>query len=156
MLHEELNSTTRGGGIGPLDEEDEQDDIESRRGGGGEQSAAGSFTSATGAITLGAGTGEGLIHQSLQLEDEDEHEVVMAFPWKTASVAVALLVVGLVCLILGLVRVFSNSGSYLIFLIIGSILIIPGAYQTYRIYHAWKGTPGFSFSQLSAFEGGHR
>lgn len=93
-------------------------------------------------------------HASLEI-DEEEHDVVEhKFPVRSAIVAGFLLLVGIACLIIGLVHLISGTGgSVFSFVLIGGILVIPGGYQSYIIYNAWRRKPGFSFSQLAAYEG---
>jgi hypothetical protein len=122
-------------------------DMESGRAGGG-----GGGGGAGGSGGVGALPGSH-IYSTLELEESDEHEVVYAFPWKTAVIALGLSLLGLVCLILGVVHVSTGKKGSFAFILIGSLLVIPGGYQSYNLYHAWRGTPGFSFSQLVTFEG---
>jgi len=90
-------------------------------------------------------------HSSLELEDEYE-AYQHPFPLRSALIAVFLLAVGLTCLCLGIYHFTTGKDSSFAFIIIGSILIIPGGYQCYIIYNAWRRRPGFSFSQLAAYE----
>jgi hypothetical protein len=85
--------------------------------------------------------------------EEEESEYRYKFPVKSAIVAVLLLLIGLTCLSLGIYHFASGQDSSFSFVMLGSILIIPGAYQCYIIFQAWRRKPGFSFSQLAAFEG---
>lgn len=106
-----------------------------------------------GGISNGAIHSGGLHHASLELEDDPDLANRYKFPVKQAVIALVLLGVGIACLILGIIHLArAQSGSFA-FVLIGAILIIPGSYQTYMIYHAWRRTPGFSFSQLAAYEG---
>jgi hypothetical protein len=36
-------------------------------------------------------------------------------------------------------------------IVIGSLMFIPGSYHTFLAYHAWKGTPGYSFNDVPDF-----
>lgn len=87
------------------------------------------------------------------LEIEDEVEANPKFPVRSAFIAAFLLLVGLTCLIIGLVNLIKGQSSVFAFVLIGSILIIPGFYQSRIIYMAWRRVPGFSFAQLAAYEG---
>jgi len=93
-------------------------------------------------------------NSSLDIDGDDEHEIVYSFPWKTGLIAVTLLLLGLTCLVLGIVYLSTGRSGSFAFVLIGSLLVVPGGYQTYCLYHAWRGTPGFSFAQLVTFEGG--
>ncbi|CEP03439.1 Transmembrane protein 230 [Plasmodiophora brassicae] len=73
-------------------------------------------------------------------------------PRRTACVAVLLLVVGLVCFISGLASIVSGGERVYTLLILGSVLMIPGGYQSYVLYHSWRGTPGFSFDQVPSYD----
>lgn len=84
------------------------------------------------------GSGGRMPHASLELEEADESEIVYSFPWRSAIVALILLCVGITCLVLGIVHFATGKGGSFAFVIIGAILIIPGSYQSYIIYHAWR------------------
>jgi hypothetical protein len=86
-------------------------------------------------------------------ELEDDPPANLKFPLRSTVVAVFLLLVGLTCLIIGLVHTITGADSVFAFVLIGAILIIPGGYQCWVIWNAWRRVPGFSFAQLSAYEG---
>ena len=95
----------------------------------------------------------GMGHASLEIDDEEE-AVEHKFPVRSAIVAGFLLIVGITCLIIGLVHMVTGAGgSVFAFVLIGGILVIPGGYQSWIIWNAWRRKPGFSFSQLAAYEG---
>jgi len=75
-----------------------------------------------------------------------------ALPKKTLAVAVFLLLTGISCMIAGFVRLATGQNGSLALLIIGGIAFLPGAYQTYVIYKAWRGAPGFNFSMVPSFD----
>eukprot|EP01017_Pseudomicrothorax_dubius_P034506 TRINITY_DN4742_c0_g1_i1.p1 TRINITY_DN4742_c0_g1~~TRINITY_DN4742_c0_g1_i1.p1 ORF type:complete len:224 (-),score=27.52 TRINITY_DN4742_c0_g1_i1:156-827(-) len=60
-------------------------------------------------------------------------------PRNTLFLAIALLVIGLICLLVGLISLAANSlGMAISFLVIGIICSIPGSYYTYKFYMACK------------------
>lgn len=58
----------------------------------------------------------------------DDEESEPPFPTRSAIVAVSLLIIGIVCLILGIVHFATGVGAYFAFFLLGAILIIPGAF----------------------------
>lgn len=98
------------------------------------------------------GTGSTLRTEDIYaLDVEEEAEAAPKFPIRTALLAMLLLVVGLTCLIIGLVHIATN-GAVFAFVLIGGLLIIPGGYQCWSLWNAWRRVPGFSFAQLTAYE----
>eukprot|EP01137_Pigoraptor_chileana_P010318 Opistho-2@59747 len=73
--------------------------------------------------------------------------------WKQIAASIALFVVGFFFLIAA-VAVWATSGfsSALVFVVVGLLCFIPGAYQTYMIYKIVQGTRGYEFSSLPYFE----
>jgi hypothetical protein len=83
--------------------------------------------------------------------DADEQEYLHTrnkCPVKTTVVAVLLLVIGVTCTILGIVHFITGIGTSFAFFLIGAILIIPGGYQCYQLFQAWRRKPGYSFDNM--------
>ena len=77
-------------------------------------------------------------------------------PYKEITLAVVLLVLGTIMLTLGSLMLTGHlpdafdRGYPLV--ILGAILFIPGSYNTYTAYWAWRGAEGYSFSQIPQYE----
>ncbi|CAH9095069.1 unnamed protein product [Cuscuta epithymum] len=73
-------------------------------------------------------------------------------PVKEISLAVSLLVFGVLAIILGTFMAVNQIGGDrahgLFFAILGGILFLPGFYYTRIAYYAYKGYSGFSFSNI--------
>eukprot|EP00164_Ancoracysta_twista_P002253 GFYU01002980.1.p1 GENE.GFYU01002980.1~~GFYU01002980.1.p1 ORF type:complete len:131 (-),score=28.24 GFYU01002980.1:125-517(-) len=83
-----------------------------------------------------------------QLDDDDDK-----LPVKTALTAGALLIVGVVFTILGLVYLFEEGDDRsAAFFIIGGITILPGGYHSWILFNAWRRVPGFKFSQVDPIQ----
>ncbi len=67
----------------------------------------------------------------------------------TVSGAIALFLSGLILFIIGLVWAFSNHKGYMVFIIVGLVLLIPGSYSTYNIYGMLMGWQGFEYESIS-------
>lgn len=67
-------------------------------------------------------------------------------PVKEIIRAALLFVVGTVCLLLGLLVVSSDKQIPL--LVIGGVCFIPGAYVSVIALNAWRGRPGWEYSQI--------
>jgi hypothetical protein len=93
-----------------------------------------------------------LENQALHSFETDEYESDYMHrnkcPVKTTVLAVILLAVGLACLIMGLVHFITGYGSSFAFFLIGAILIIPGGYQCWNLFQAWRRRPGYSFDNM--------
>jgi len=88
-------------------------------------------------------------HQHSSASDEDP---LPPFPTKHFAIALFLLVVGIVCLSIGLQHLFTGQGSAFPLLIIGAITTIPGVYQLVMIYKIWRRRPGWTFTDLPGYE----
>lgn len=72
---------------------------------------------------------------------------------RTFFTAVFLLFVGILFGTLGLSFLFTlGLHDALPFLIIGGIGFIPGSYVCFILYHAWRGTPGYSYDQIPSYD----
>eukprot|EP00158_Paraphelidium_tribonemae_P006634 Partr_v1_DN27913_c0_g1_i1_m11924 putative Transmembrane protein 230 len=73
---------------------------------------------------------------------------------KTIGAAVFLLIFGLAFMAAGslAVVVSGTSPRLVIFILIGCLMALPGGYQTFYIYRAMKGHPGYHFSGIPSFD----
>ncbi|KAL3681940.1 hypothetical protein R1sor_024896 [Riccia sorocarpa] len=75
-------------------------------------------------------------------------------PIKEIGLAIALLVIGAVGIIAGLIMVVNKTGGDrghgIAFSILGALLFMPGFYYSRIAYYAYKGYKGFSFSNIPA------
>lgn len=70
-------------------------------------------------------------------------------PWKKVSLAIGLLVAGVIMLITGLVLYFTYPTAHGIPLIVlGCVTFIPGSYYTRIAYLSWKGYRGYSLANI--------
>lgn len=84
--------------------------------------------------------------ESFRLDERGQPRV--GLPWRTALVALFLFGFGLTFLLLGVLHFRDkDTGLMIAFATLGSIAFLPGAYATYNLYHAYRGTPGFHLSQ---------
>jgi hypothetical protein len=105
-------------------------------------SASGVAASAVGGLASGgADDGRGRAKSSFELEMESNSASgrMRRLPKKTLAVAIFLLVTGIVCLSIGLARLVSGEDGSVPLLVIGGIAFLPGAYQCFAIYKAWRG-----------------
>ena len=72
-------------------------------------------------------------------------------PRRPLCVAAFLGVSGLIFLILSIILATQGSSHWITFLIVGILVIIPGAYQLFILYQAWRRVPGYSFNQLPSY-----
>eukprot|EP00128_Syssomonas_multiformis_P005360 Colp12_sorted_trinity150504_noHs@13278 len=74
--------------------------------------------------------------------------------WKTVAAALTLLVLGFAFLIIAITLEFvpHDGPRAFVFAIIGVLVLIPGAYQSWFIYNVLKGTRGYTFSQIPSFD----
>ncbi|CAK9206080.1 unnamed protein product [Sphagnum jensenii] len=75
-------------------------------------------------------------------------------PIKEIAFAVALLSLGVLGLLFGIImivnKVGGDRGHGIAFSILGALLFMPGFYYTRIAYYAYKGYKGFSFSNIPA------
>ncbi|CAK9205975.1 unnamed protein product [Sphagnum troendelagicum] len=75
-------------------------------------------------------------------------------PIKEIAFAVALLSLGVLGLLFGIVmivnKVGGDRGHGIAFSVLGALLFMPGFYYTRIAYYAYKGYKGFSFSNIPA------
>jgi hypothetical protein len=70
-------------------------------------------------------------HDAQHTFELSEHEnEEQKCPIRTSLIAITLLVIGLICLSLGIYHFSTGEGAYFAFFLLGSILIIPGGYQS--------------------------
>mmetsp|Transcript_13790 Transcript_13790/g.24275 ORF Transcript_13790/g.24275 Transcript_13790/m.24275 type:complete len:104 (-) Transcript_13790:401-712(-) len=74
-------------------------------------------------------------------------------PWKKVTLAVMLLLSGLVLLFTGLGLYLSgkSNSTGIPLLVIGSICFVPGFYYTRIAYLAWRGRKGYSLGLIPDF-----
>ncbi|KAI9564525.1 hypothetical protein GHT06_008264 [Daphnia sinensis] len=103
---------------------------------------------------------DSLIHESYQYSPSyfDPDRIWWKHPrvkenWKVVATAFALVIIGLGLLVTGITVLILPSGGVqgLVFLIIGVICFIPGAYHIVYIYLAVKGRKGYNFYHLPLF-----
>ncbi|XP_046445933.1 transmembrane protein 134-like isoform X2 [Daphnia pulex] len=103
---------------------------------------------------------DSLIHESYQYSPSyfDPDRIWWKHPrvkenWKVVATAFALVIIGLGLLVTGITVLIIPSGGVqgLVFLIIGVICFIPGAYHIVYIYLAVKGRKGYNFYHLPLF-----
>ena len=81
-------------------------------------------------------------------------------PPKTTVAAVGMLVVGSIFLALGIVTFLTNvMGSKsddrdrgLAMIVLGSLMFIPGSYASCVLYGAYRGWPGYEYSQVPSYD----
>ncbi|KAI4376838.1 hypothetical protein MLD38_014552 [Melastoma candidum] len=97
------------------------------------------------------------VDHAFSISDEDmmfgtSYAVNNRPPIKEIALAVSLLVVGTLGIVLGFLmasyRVGGDRTHGVFFVVLGSILFIPGFYYTRIAYYAYKGYKGFSFSNI--------
>ena len=140
------NSSSSSDNYGDEDGRDDDEDLERARRGGNELDpsradplpTASSASSSSSSSTLSAGASRLHVARLTPLEIEAEEEYVYSVPWRSALVAFLLLRVGSTLGVLGLVHLAQGAGYALPFILVGIVLLIPGCYQTYQIYHAWR------------------
>ncbi|KAI8066320.1 UPF0414 transmembrane protein C20orf30-like protein [Gongronella butleri] len=79
-------------------------------------------------------------------------------PWKAIGLATLLFSVGSMLIVLGVMiklgyitsDVWLDRG--IPFLVLGSIMFIPGAYHLYLAYYAYHETPGYDFSMIPEWD----
>jgi Transmembrane proteins 230/134 len=73
--------------------------------------------------------------------------------WKTISAAFCLLVVGFTFIIVAFAD-FGNGNTTrgIAFFVVGLLCAVPGGFQCYVLYQAWRRTPGYSFHQIPSFK----
>jgi len=81
-------------------------------------------------------------------------------PPRTTLAAVGMLVVGSIFLVLGIVTFLTNAmgnkaddrdrGTAMI--VLGSLMFIPGSYASCILYGAYRGWPGYEYSQVPSYD----
>ena len=90
-------------------------------------------------------------------DEQFEDSTPIRVPIKSIIIAIILFVLGTVMLtcgslmLAGVIRQGGGSFSSAPLMVIGSIIFIPGVYNVRTAYYAWKGYPGFSFSDIAGF-----
>lgn len=90
-------------------------------------------------------------------DDQFEDSTPTRIPIKSIIIAIILFVLGTVMLtcgslmLAGVISVGAGSFRPAPLMVIGSIIFIPGVYNVRTAYYAWKGYPGFSFSDIAGF-----
>lgn len=78
-------------------------------------------------------------------------------PYKSIALALILFIAGLTIFIISLVNIFRtgydglNETCFVMF-ILGSLMIIPGAYHVRIAYGAYKELPGYDYDQIPDFD----
>ncbi|KAL8488983.1 hypothetical protein ACS0TY_024574 [Phlomoides rotata] len=97
------------------------------------------------------------VDHAFSISDEDimmetSYSISNKPPIKEIALAVALLVVGAVGIVLGIVMAVNKVGGDrahgTLFAILGGMLFLPGFYYTRIAYYAYKGYTGFSFANI--------
>ena len=90
-------------------------------------------------------------------DDQFEEEAPIKPPVKSICIAVILFLLGTLMLTLGLLMlagvISPGGGSFrpTPLMVIGSMIIIPGAYNVRTAYYAWKGYQGYSYADIAGF-----
>lgn len=75
------------------------------------------------------------------------------FPWRSAFAAFVLFAFGITFLLLGTLHFRDKDhGTFVAFTTIGALTFLPGAYASYNLYHAIRGTPGWHLSDFAHFD----
>ncbi|KAG2227033.1 hypothetical protein INT45_006440 [Circinella minor] len=75
-------------------------------------------------------------------------------PWKAIFLASLLFLAGSALIVVGVLIQYGNIASEIWlgrgvpFIVIGSVMFIPGAYHLYLAYYAYYKYPGYDFSQI--------
>lgn len=107
--------------------------------------------------TTTAGTKEKKRSKDDYYDDQFEDEVPIKPPVKSICIAIILFLLGIVMLTLGLLMLVGIispvGGSFRAapLMVIGSMIIIPGAYNVRTAYYAWKGYEGYSYADIAGF-----
>ncbi|XP_013606374.1 PREDICTED: transmembrane protein 230-like [Brassica oleracea var. oleracea] len=91
------------------------------------------------------------VDHAFSISDEDlmigtSYTVSNRPPVKEISLAVALLLFGIVGIVSGFFMAYRGHGVF--FIVFGCLVFIPGFYYTRIAYYAYKGYKGFSFSSI--------
>jgi len=73
-------------------------------------------------------------------------------PYRTIAAAVFLTLVGLICLLMGLVQIVLNGKTPLSFITIGALTLLPGGYHLYLLLQTYRGVPGYSLDSIPSYE----
>ncbi|OQR88226.1 hypothetical protein ACHHYP_07051 [Achlya hypogyna] len=74
------------------------------------------------------------------------------FPIRTGLAAVVLFTIGSVLLYVSTLFGLDGERRGLSFFVLGLITFIPGSYATTQLYGAYKGWPGYDYSQLPSYD----
>ncbi|CAN6469413.1 unnamed protein product [Victoria cruziana] len=96
------------------------------------------------------------VDHAFSLSDEDALQpsgvVQNRSPVKEVSLAISLLVFGILSIVFGVYMASNKIGGDrahgIFFTGLGSVLFVPGLYYTRIAYYAYKGYKGFSFSNI--------
>uniref|UniRef100_A0A0D3E3G5 Uncharacterized protein n=1 Tax=Brassica oleracea var. oleracea TaxID=109376 RepID=A0A0D3E3G5_BRAOL len=97
------------------------------------------------------------VDHAFSISDEDlmigtSYTVSNRPPVKEISLAVALLLFGIVGIVSGFFMAYRGHGTIhlvrVFFIVFGCLVFIPGFYYTRIAYYAYKGYKGFSFSSI--------
>ena len=69
-------------------------------------------------------------------------------PRRAIALALFLLGAGFALFVAGLALRAQHNDAGFPLLILGVLMLVPGAYHSNIVYRAWRGTPGYSFAQL--------
>lgn len=78
-------------------------------------------------------------------------------PYKSIALAIILFISGLAIFVISLVNVLLtgreglNEASLVMF-VLGSLMIIPGAYHVRIAYYAYRKVPGFDYNEIPDFD----
>jgi hypothetical protein len=69
-------------------------------------------------------------------------------PRRAVALALFLLAAGLSLFVTGLALRGQHNDAGMPVLVLGALMLVPGAYYSNIVYRAWRGTPGYSLSDL--------